>query len=123
MFAAAKDKNGLFNKYNNIVWTDLAPLQPTFWNGVIGYQELTREEITKWCWKLRAMLDNETILIWQLREYLHQYPFDYREVLEELLDSFEKILIEEKFKNSRFIIEFLSEKAERKSSIDWWEYY
>ncbi|MBK3497232.1 hypothetical protein JFL43_20865 [Viridibacillus sp. YIM B01967] len=104
------------------VWTDLVGFETTFWNGVIGYQELTRKEVEKWCWKLSAMLHNETILKWQLGEHLHQYLFNYREVMQELLFSLEEILKLKEFKNSRYIIEFVSERAERKAAVDWWEY-
>ena len=104
------------------VWTDLVGFETTYWNGEIGYQELTREGVEKWCWKLSAMLHNETILMWQLGEYTHQYHFNYREVLEDLLERLEEILKSDEFKNSRYFIEFVSEKAERQSITDWWEY-
>ena len=104
------------------VWTDLVGFETTYWDGVMGYQELTREGVEKWCWKLNAMLHNETILMWQLGQYTHEYLFDYREVLEELLDNLNGILKSGEFKNSRYIIKFVCEKAERKSMIDWWEY-
>ncbi|KOS67756.1 hypothetical protein AEA09_03730 [Lysinibacillus contaminans] len=104
------------------VWTDLVGFETTFWDGVLGYQELTREGLEKWCWKLSAILHNETILMWQLGEHIHQYLFDYREVLEELLGYLEEILKSSEFKNSRYIIEFVSEGAERKAAVDWWEY-
>ena len=104
------------------VWTDLVGFETTYWDGVLGYQELTREGVEKWCWKLNAMLHNETILMWQLGQYTYEYLFDYREVLEELLDNLNGILKSGEFKNSRYIIKFVCEKAERKSMIDWWEY-
>ena len=102
------------------VWNDLAGYEDTYWNGVLGYQELTMEGVEKWYWKLNAMLHNEQILMSQLGNTIHEYAFDYREVLEELLLSFEGFLKSEVFKKSRFIIVNLCEKAERKASIDWW---
>lgn len=101
------------------VWTDLVGFEKTYWEGVTGYQELTREEVEKWCWKINAMLHNETILVWQLGENIYHYRFNYREVLEELLDDLNEILKSDKLKNHCFIIEFVSEKAERKAMFDW----
>ena len=117
-----KTKTVYFLNISQLVWTDLVGFDTTYWRNVFGYQELTIEEIEKWCWKLNAMLQNETILMWQLREYIHQYRFEYRDALKELLVSFKEILKSDELKNSRYIIEFLSEKAAEKPMSDWWEY-
>lgn len=101
------------------VWTDLVGFEETYWKGVFGFQELTREDARKWCLKLNAMLRNESILIWQLGDNIDYYGFNYREVLEELMDDLNKILESDKYNNHRFIIEFINEKDERKASLDW----
>lgn len=103
------------------VWNDLAGYEDSYWYGVLVYQELTMEGVEKWYWKLNAMLHNEQILMSQLGNIIHEYRFDYREVLEELLLSFEGFLKSEVFKKSRFIIVNLCEKAERKARVDCWE--
>ena len=116
----AKTKTIYFLNISQLVWTDLIGFDTTYWVDVFGYQELTFEDIEKWCWKLNAMLQNETILMWQLREYMCQYRFNYRDALRDILASFEEILKSDDIKNSRYIIGFLCEKAAEKSMDDWW---
>lgn len=72
-----KTKKVYLLNVTTLVWTDLVGFETTYWDGVKGYQELTRLEVEKWCWKLSAILHNETILMWQLGEYTHQYRFNY----------------------------------------------